>query len=183
MEDLQAGHAALERMLRAAGVTYRQEDRALVLGYGNELASAPTSVQDRFQELFEAASLGFFHCAAEGLPLVSLGPQRVDFDLSLEANYPGSGAAFRRFATSYWTLRMLEARIARRYSGTGLQQLLCGIEARVARVFFVDPDNDETEPAERAAEQRRLILRSGADIDVEAFLLGNPLLMGNPLAD
>lgn len=169
-------------MLRAVGVEYREEDRALLLAYGNDPDAVVQARQDRIQQLFEAAYTGFFHCAAEGVAFVPVGAAGDDFDLSLGDNYPGASASFRRFATSYWTLRMLEGRIAERYAGIGLQQLLCAIQARIADVFFVDPDTDPMEAGERAAEQRRLIVGSGAPIDVEDFLLGNPLLFGNPLA-
>lgn len=182
MQDLEAGHAALEQMLRRVGVAYRSEDRTLLLAYGNEIGTPSGDLHDRFEGLYEAAYQGFFHCAADGVAFVPVGSDGGDFDLSLEDNYPGAGAAFQRFATSYWTLRVLEGRVARRYAGVGLQQILCGIEARIARLVFLDPDADPLEPSARAAEQRRAITESGAPIRIEEFLLGNPLLFGNPLA-
>jgi hypothetical protein len=76
---------------------------------------------------------------------------------------------------------MLQGRLSNRYAGTSLQQLLRFVEDRVGQAFF--PEDDTLDGAQLARIQRRLIAQSGASIDIEQFLLGNPLLVGNPLAD
>ena len=126
------------------------------------------------------ARRGFFHCAADGVAFVPLARFAEEFGQSIDDNYPGSGTAFARLATSYWTLRILEGRLRRRYAGVGIQQLLLAVEEPLGKLFF--PDDDDLEPADRAILQRTTIEQSGAPIDAEDFLFGNPLLMGNPLA-
>jgi hypothetical protein len=182
MQELDEGNEAVRRLLEAAGERYDEKDRDLLYGYATDLMAAPESDQIRFGEMVTIARRGFFHCAARGDAFVSLDRFAEEFGLSIDENYPGAGPAFLRMATSYWTLRMLEGRLRRRYAGVGIQQLLLAIEQPLGQLFFADTEDHSMEPADRATMQRVMIEESGAPIDAEEFLFGNPLLMGNPLA-
>jgi hypothetical protein len=181
MRELDEASEAVRQLLEGAGDCYQDGDRNLLYGYATDLMAAPEEHQDRFQAMLLNARRGFFHCAADGIAFIPLERFAEEFGRSIDDNYPGAGEAFVRMARSYWTLRMLEARLRRRYAGVGIQQLLLAVEEPMGRLFFSD-DDGELEPADRAILQRAMIEESGAPIDAEAFLFGNPLLMGNPLA-
>ncbi|NKB88864.1 MAG: hypothetical protein GKS06_11660 [Acidobacteria bacterium] len=178
--ELELGMEAIGLLLDRAGVPAEPGDADVLMAFASE-TEADESSQRRFAVIADSALQGFFHLAAEGYPFVSVERFQAQFGDSLEKNYPGAGAAFMRLAASYWTLHMLHGRINTRFSGTGLQQVLRFVEDRVGQAFF--PEDDRLDAEQLARVQRRLIAQSGADIDVEQFLLGNPLLVGNPLAD
>jgi len=178
--DLDQALAALELLLRAGGEEPAEDDREILLAFGSDLHAAPAAYQDRLGIIYEAARRGFFHCAATGTPFLPMETFDEEFGRSIEDNYPGAGVEFARMARSYWTLSMLEARLRLHFAGVAAQQVLLGVVAPVGETFFRDlADRD---PGEVADVQRRMIEQSGAPIDVESFLFGNPLLMGNPLA-
>lgn len=180
MHELDEASAAVRRLLEAADDRFCDADRDLLYGYGTDLMAASEQDLDRFAEMIRSARRGFFHCAARGDAFVPLELFAEEFGRSIDDNYPGAGAAFLRLATSYWTLRILEGRLRRRYAGVGIQQLLLAVEDPIARLFFADADDTAMEAADRAILQRLMIEDSGAPIDAEEFLFGNPLLMGNP---
>jgi hypothetical protein len=180
MSELDLGLAAVAAMLERAGLRCESGDTDLMLSYAAETESSKDKAR-RFAVIADSALQGFFHLAGEGHTFVSVDRYREEFGESLEVNYPGAGAAFVRFATSYWTLHMLHGRLSTRYAGTSLQQVLLFVEDRVGRAFF--PEDEVLDSAQLARVQRQLIAQSGAPIDVERFLFGNPLLVGNPLAD
>ena len=178
--ELDLGLAAVTRMLERAGLRSEPGDTDLLLSYAAETESSKDKPR-RFAVMADSALQGFFHLAAEGHTFVPVDRYRDEFGDSLQENYPGAGAAFVRFATSYWTLHMLHGRLGTRYAGTSLQQVLRFVEERVGRAFF--PEDDVLDSAQLARVQQRLIAQSGAPIDVDQFLFGNPLLVGNPLAE
>ena len=178
--ELEKGLEAVGLMLERAGVPAEPGDTDLLMAFAAE-TEADESEQRRFAVIADSALQGFFHLAAEGHAFVSVERFQEHFGDSLEKNYPGAGAAFMRLAASYWTLHMLHGRVNTRFSGTSLQQILRFVEDRVGQAFF--PEDDRLDSEQLARVQRRLIAQSGASIDVDEFLLGNPLLVGNPLAD
>ena len=180
-DDLAAGLAVAERLLGAVGVPVSEDDATLLLTYGADAHGLAPELRDRIGVLFEAALRGFFHCAARGEGF-SADADDERFEQALAAAYPGAGAAFARLARSYWSLRVLEARLSRHFGGVLVQQLLRSVERCVGRAFFPEPSDEADAPAHYAAEQRRLLARVEAPIDVEELLFGNPLLVGNPLA-
>ncbi len=170
-------------MLGSLGERLTGRDRDLLLRHASSLHGAEPSDQGRLLRLFDLIVDGFLQCAARGktfVPIEAFEPELAD---SLAANYPGAGPAFLRLASSYWTLRMLEGRVSLRYAGIALQQLLASVEDKIAEAFFTDPAEDLLSSDQRAVLQRRMWVESGASIDVDEFLVANPLLVGNPLAD
>ena len=178
--ELDLGLEAVSAMLQRAGLRSEPGDTDLLLAYAAETESSKDQPR-RFAVIADSALQGFFHLAAEGHTFVPVDRYQDEFGDSLQANYPGAGAAFVRLATSYWTLHMLHGRLGTRYAGTSLQQVLLFVEDRVGRAFF--PQDEVLDSDELARVQQRLIAQSGAPIDIEQFLLGNPLLVGNPLAE
>ena len=179
---LELGLEAAEALLTAAGEVLLDRDRDLLLSYGSVLHGRDSADQDRLLLLFDRALDGFLRCATEGRVFVPVERFLSRLQGSIEAHYPGAGAGFRRLAISYWTLRMLEGRVRLRYAGIALQQLLASVESRAREIFFTDPSEDLLSSAQRTALQRRTWAESGAELDIDEFLLGNPLLVGNPLA-
>ncbi len=177
--ELELGLDAVGAMSERAGVRLGDADRELLLSYAPE-AGIDGGGEHRFAVIADAALRGFFHLAATGHAFVPIERFEDEFGDSLTHNYPGAGAGFTRLATSYWTLHMLEGRLGTRFAGTLLQQCLASIVGRVRTAFFAEVDGDS---GTRALAQRDLIARSGAPIDADEFLLGNPLLVGNPLAE
>ncbi len=179
--ELEQGQAAILSLLARVGVRAEEGDDGLLLRHATD-READAGLKHRMAVVLDSAFQGFFHAAVEGHAFIPVDRFEAEFGVSLERAYPGAGAAFLRFARSYWTLRSLAGRVALRYTGIVMQQLLASIETRIREAFFPDESGDNMPAVQRARLQRRLIEQSGAPIDIDAFLLGNPLLMGNPLA-
>ena len=176
-QELELGLAAIAAMLERAGLRREPGDTDLLLAHGAETESSRGKPR-RFAVIADSALQGFFHLAAEGPHFRPVDRYREEFGDSLEANYPGAGAAFVRLATSYWTLHMLHGRLGTRYAGTSLQLAIHFVEDRVGRAFF--PEDDVLDSAQLARVQQRLIAQSGAPIDVEQFLLRQPSARRQP---
>lgn len=179
--ELEIAAAAVELMVQRGGDSWSDDDRALLLAYGSDLLTSPGERQDRFAALYEAALRGFFHCAADGVAFVPVERFEDEFAESIHSTYQGGSAAFLRLCRAYWTLHMLEGRVRLRYAGLALQQLLLAVDVKVAEAWFPETDLDDDAVEALVAEQRRLVLESGAAIDMDELLFGNPMLMGNPL--
>lgn len=180
-DELRDGLEVLRGMLERAGETLQEDDENLLLTYGAELEGASEAVNARLDRLSAATLEGFFHSAAAGVRLEVPEALGEGFADSIDDNYPGAGAAFRRLAETFWTLKMLEARVGERHSGITLQQVLRDVVERVERAFFTEP-GEERSADDLAADQRQLLARAGVSQHADELLHGNPLLVGNPLA-
>jgi len=132
----------------------------------------------RIGEIYENIFKGFFHCAAEGLTFVPEERIIERYGNSLEQNYPETNNEFLKFAKTYWTLKIILDDLTE--SG-GLECLgghfLAKLEGDIGPVFFPFPGDIKISPLTREKSQRQLIERSGANINIEKFIEGNPILI------
>lgn len=133
--------------------------------------------KNRLLEISTAMYYGFFHCAAEGVVLVPETEVTKKFGHSIEDNYPEANEVFLKFARTYWTLRVLAINLPKNnweWIGT---YLLVSLEQSIGPVFFPFPGRVKIAPSRREKDQRELIQKSGANIDIDEFMRGNPILI------
>ena len=137
---------------------------------------------NRLAEIYDAMFRGFFHCAEKGLALV---PEKLvisRFGNSIQDNYPDANEVFLRFARTYWTLRVLVLDLMKEDIEWIGGHLLGKLEQDIGPVFFPFPGPVKIPPSKREKFQRELIKESGADIDIEEFVRGNPILIRDKAA-
>jgi len=131
----------------------------------------------RLLEISKAMYYGFFRCAAEGLELIPENGVTENFGRPIKDNYPEANEVFLKFAKTYWTLRVLAMNLSkndREWIGT---YLLVNLEQSIGPVFFPFPGQVRISPSQREKTQRELIQECGANIDIEEFIAGNPILI------
>ena len=131
----------------------------------------------RLSEIYNAMFCGFFHCAAEGLALVPQKRVTERFGYSIKDNYPEANEVFLNFAKTYWTLRVLTYDLMKNDMEWIGAHLLGKLEQDIGPVFFPFPGPVKIAPSKREETQRELIQESGAKIDIEEFIRGNPILI------
>jgi len=131
----------------------------------------------RLAEIYDAMFRGFFHCAAKGLTLVPEKGVTERFGQSIEENYPEANEIFLRFARTYWTLRVLVYELMEHDMEWIGAHLLGKLEQDIGPVFFSFPGAVRISPSKREKFQRELIEESGAHIDIDEFIKGNPILI------
>ena len=172
-DNLQVALDSVAQLLRRQGRPFSENDQALLMRPTSKIRE---SDQSEVMALEEPINLGFYKCAAEGYAFVSPSRIKEGFGHSLEENYPGGSDAFLRFATAYWTLKLTRNDLLREHSDKLIFKLLSELEFNIASVFFPTPGSHRVPTNLREQEMRRLILASGAGIDVEEFIKGNPIL-------
>jgi len=175
MDKLQTAFNSVTELLRREGQSLSESDQVLLMKPVSEIRESDKSEVDRLEE---AMNRGFYKCAAEGHAFISVSRIKERFGRSLEENYHGASHVFLRFAVSYWTLKFVKVDLFRdsEHCDKLISQLLSGVEFNIASVFFPTPGLHTIPANLREQEQRRLILASGADIDIEEFIRGNPIL-------
>ena len=176
-----AGAAPLEQafrnlteLLNRGGESLSEADRQLLLSRNDEPGDQ-IAVQ-RLGQLYEAIWKGFFRCAVEGHAFLPVEAIRQRFGRTLQDNYPGASGTFLRFATTYWTYKLVVGELFPAHVDKTISQLLLKLDFDIGSVFFptLKPGTIPVEKREKA--QRQLIIDSGAPIDVEDFIHGNPIL-------
>lgn len=172
-QSLQQAIEALRQMLDRVGQSLDDRQQQLLLKADNELEEAEL---ESLRPLIKPMWKGFFYCAAEGHAF--LPPQLIKekFGYSLEENYPAASASFLRFATTYWTFKLVQSELLPTHQEKFLTQLLSKFETDIASVFFPTPGPMTIPARQREEAQRELIRESGAPIDIEDFIRGNPML-------
>jgi len=168
---------ALSALLAAAGQSLREEDRPSLLA---PLKSLDEPGKERIAELLDGASTGFFHLAAKGHAFVPVQEIKDHFGSSLKENYPGASGSFLRFATTYWTYKLMQSALFPAHHQKAISQILLQIENDIASVFFPTPGPIVIPVKQREEAQREMIKASDAPIDIEDFIRGNPILRATP---
>ena len=132
----------------------------------------------RIGEIYENILKGFFHCAAKGLTFV---PEEIiteEHGRSIEQNYPEASNEFLKFAKTYWTLKILVDNLIKSGKIDCLGVHFLGkLELVIGPLFFPFPGPIEISPKMREKDQREFLKASGANIDIEKFIEGNPILI------
>ena len=165
--------SAIKTLATGGGVLLTDDDLD-ILGRNEEEADKH---KNRLLEISTAMYYGFFYCAAEGVVLVPETEVTKKFGHSIEENYPEANAVFLDFAKTYWTLRVLAMNLPRNNREWICTYLLVNLEQTIGPVFFPFPGNVQISPSKREKIQRELIQKSRAQIDIEKFIEGNPILI------
>ena len=129
-----------------------------------------------FPKSTKQCSLAFF-IAAKGLVLVPENRVAEKFRRPIKDNYPEANEVFLNFAKTYWTLRVLTMDLMKNDEEWIGAHLLLKLEQDIGPVFFPFPGAVTIAPSIREKTQRELIQESGAKIDLEEFIRGNPILI------
>lgn len=173
--ELEQALTTLRELARRGGTSTSEQDRQILLAPSEGLGDNDTQ---RIRELYDAMTRGFFHCAAEGYAFLPVQEIKQRFGRSLQENYPGASASFLRLATTYWTLKLVNEALFPGHHEKTASQLLFQLDLDIGSVFFPTPGPAGVSAAQREQAQRQLINESGAAIDVEDFIQGNPILRG-----
>jgi len=131
----------------------------------------------RLSQITAAAYLGFYDCAADGIALTAVESVGQRYGKSLKENYPEAGKAFLRFATTFWTLKVLIDRLELASAKRLALSLLLRIDDLVGDLFFSYDGPFRVDPDRREKDQRRFLCAFGPRIDREDFLRCNPILV------
>ncbi len=132
---------------------------------------------ERLSEIYNVMFRSFFHFAAEGLGLIPENRVTKKYGRSITDNYPEANEVFLRFAQTYWSLRVLTYDLIKYDMEWIGAHLLAKLEQDIGPVFFPFPGKVKIAPPMREKTQRELIKESGAKIDIEEFMRGNPILI------
>lgn len=127
--------------------------------------------------LLASAYLGFYDVAADGLALTNVADIKDWYGAAIDENYPDAGEAFSRFATTYWTFKVLLGQIEMNAPVHFIGSLLTRIDELLGPLFFPFPGPMKTDPTQREADQRRFLQAFGPRIDIDDFLTRNPILI------
>ena len=180
MKPLQTALNSVIELFRRMEKSISENERAFLLTPVSKIREFDVSEIDMLEE---AMILGFYKCAAEGYAFTEVSRIKERFGRSMGENYPEASDAFLRFAVSYWTLKLVTEDLRRdsKYSNSLIFKLLSQVEFDIASVFFPAPGLHNIPVNLREQEQRRLILLSGAKIDIEEFIRGNPILSSHSI--
>ncbi|MFC1962274.1 hypothetical protein ACFLWN_04470, partial [Chloroflexota bacterium] len=174
MRDLRGqAISALKTLVVSRGISLTDDDLAILEGNPKEAEK----INERLSQIYEAMFYGFFHCAAEGCILVPENRIPEEFGHSLNENYPEANDVFLNFAKTYWTLRILTYDLMKNDIEWVGAQLLGKLEQIIGPVFFPFPGPAKIAPSKREKDQTELIKESGANINIEDFIRGNPILI------
>ena len=128
--------------------------------------------------LLDSALTGFFRSAARGVAFTAEDGIKRRYGESLQENYPEASASFLRFATSFWTLRLVLTDEPQEWRETLAGYLLGNVELTVAGTFFPTRTKWAVQKVAERERVQRQVLRNFAELyDVEEFMRGNPILL------
>jgi hypothetical protein len=170
--------SALKTLAAGVGMSLTENDLDIL----EENEAEAGKYKNRLLEISTAIYYGFFHCAAEGIVLVPEIRIKEQFGYSVEENYPEANEVFLKFARTYWTLRILSISLAKSEREWIPTYLLMNLEQNIGAVFFPFPGKIVISPSRREKTQRELLQKSGANINIEEFIRGNPILIRDRMA-
>jgi len=145
--------------------------RNLLLRNSSEATSENETAQ--LEQLRFAAIDGFFYCAASDMAFTDISGIAAFFGRTLEEAYPGVSPTFMKLARTYWTFKLVLIECTTDQSVC--TSLLQCIDVDFAGLFFPTPGISPPKEL-REDTMRTFIEQSGADLDVEDFIRGNPYL-------
>jgi len=158
----------------------------LVTASGGEIASSRALLQrpdngsfnnaekDRMRAIKDAAIPGFFHMAAKDQVFCPLERVTAYYGRTVQRAYPGCSRTFYKITNTYFTFKV--ELIALGQEPSLCSGLLRGIDLDFSGVFYPTPGPLAHPAAQREAAMRAVILASGAPLDIEDFIRGNPYL-------
>lgn len=137
-------------------------------------ASFTDSEKQYMQEIKRAAIDGFFHMAAKDQVFCPLERVTTYYGRTVQQAYPGCSRTFYKLTQTYFTFKV--ELIALAHDSSLCSGLLRGIDLDFSGVFYPTPGPLGHAGAQREVAMRTLILESGAPLDIEDFIRGNPYL-------
>ena len=165
--------SALEKLIESNSMCLSEDDMIILKKKSDEVKQ----YQKRIGEIYEAVFCGFFHCAAKGIVLYPEKRVAEKFGNSIEDNYPEANEVFLKFARTYWTLRVLIYDLMEDNMEWIGAHLLGKLEQDIGPVFFPFPGPAKIAASKREKTQREILQEVNADIDIEEFIKGNPILI------
>jgi len=165
--------SALKEFIESNSMCLSEEDLIILKKKPDEIKQN----QKRIGEIYESIFCGFFHCAAKGVVLYPEKRVAEKFGNSIEDNYPEANEVFLKFARTYWTLRVLIYDLMENDMEWIGAHLLGKLEQDIGPVFFPFPGPAKIAPSKREKTQREILQEVNADIDIEEFIKGNPILI------
>lgn len=165
--------SALKILVAGVGMSLTEDDLD-ILKRNKEDAD---KYKNRLLEISKAIYYGFFNCAAKGKILIPESRIVDKFGHSLEDNYPEANKVFLKFAKTYWTLQILAFSLTNNEREWIPTYLLVNLEQTIGPLFFPFPGSKVVSPSIREKTQRDLLQKIGANIDIEEFIRGNPILI------
>jgi hypothetical protein len=162
----------------AAHLVPTLEDAAL-LESRRDLAMRIMERRERWDAILLGLTRGVFHLAAAGHEFAAIEEVERRLGAPLDKLHRKAGASFRAFAKTYATLGVWTATRPPDDPEKELmgRRALREIELGLATLFFPDPDEDATDPAQREEAQRRILAHYDAPLDVDEFMRGNSVLI------
>lgn len=121
---------------------------------------------------------GFYDAAANGVEFVPAAEVASAFGSTVDANFMGTnaGAAFLKFARTYWSFRRIERDARNDDCNTIARHVLYWLDTRIAPLFF--PHGTGAIPVSKRRKDQRQFLELFAprEMDIEGFLAANPIL-------
>jgi hypothetical protein len=181
MDVLESAFNGLHELLRQEGTILSEREKFILMKKVDldDITKIDISEEDKelLADLYTNIFNGFFKCAADGYEFTPENRINKWFGgISLKENYPDPSEAFIRFAKTYWTFKRIWRDLSEGYNNLIIFKLLSKLEIDIATVFFPTPGPWTIPVEKREQAQRQLILESGANIDVDEFISGNPIL-------
>jgi len=171
----------IEQLLVVGG---RPVDDSLRRLLSSRLSDLPPTEQQRHKEegtvavLLDAVFTGFFKSAARGVAFTPEDGIKRRYGQTLRENYPEASPSFLRFATSYWTLKLVLLDQPSEWRDRLAGHLLAQVELNVSGLFFPTRTAMAVQRVAERERAQRQILANFADLyDVEEFMRGNPILL------
>jgi hypothetical protein len=178
---IQRGVSALGTLLGAAGFPLQEKHASFFIRRYDDLSRDEQEWlrrEDLFAVLVNYTTEGFLRLASVGHPLVPEAEILKVFGRELRANYPEANGAFLKFATTYWTLRIVSDALVELNRETLVQEVLTRVEQTIAGVFFPIPGPMKMPIAAREQAQRKILTAcASARYNVEEFMAGNPIII------
>jgi hypothetical protein len=149
------------------------------LSLAEQISCAALTVAEstRASQIFSAVYLGIYDAAADGVALTDVNEVARWYHASVRDNYPEAGRAFLRFATTYWTFKVILRRLDLEHRDMLLRSIFQRADELIAPLFFPQDGPLKIDPKQREDDQRRFLTTFGPRVDVKEFLLRNPILM------
>lgn len=193
-DKIETALKSIEELLRREGVNltemkYKGHSYKEFLFRAEEsITTSPTFYDDTWMRanLTKWMWNGFFKCAAGGYEFVPESRIKEKFGRSLQENYPDAGDAFMRFARTFWTLKLVEIDLREHYDLVLFKVISEMNNDYIGRVFFPNRPDSKVQMGSKMESreeiEREWIVKSGAPINVDEFLSGNPIIRDSKLA-
>ena len=160
----------LKTLVETTGASLQPIQHVLLQDCDLEL---PGAMQAQLQALPFVAVKGFFHCAAHDVMFCDLARVSQFYGRTIEQAYPDTSRTFMKVARTYWTFKVIFNERDTEDNSV-CTSVLAAADLSFAGVFFPTAGPFGPPREQRMEAMRAMIVGSGAALDAEDFLRGNP---------